>query len=188
MTPSQVAELLTMASAFDRRTVGKTDVMAWHLVLRDVDFEQAQTAVAAHYADTRDWIMPSDIRHRVRKQREQAAADIQGPGLPAEIPDADPDDVPAYLAALRAQRTRAALGESMRPRPVAELLAGVGREVPTPEDAAVTRVRSALDVRCPYCHAPAKRPCKSPLGRRLGQLHPSRFDAVKAAQAQQGAA
>ncbi|MQS14486.1 hypothetical protein F7Q99_20010 [Streptomyces kaniharaensis] len=180
MTPSQVAELLTMASAFDRRTVGKTDVMAWHLVLRDVDFEQAQAAVAAHYADTRDWIMPSDIRHRVRKQRDQAAADIQGPGLPAEIPDADPDDVPAYLEALRRQRYRAAIGADLRPRSVAELTAGVGKEIPAEHQP--VRRPGPLGVECPRCHAPIGHACRTNVfAKRMADVHPSRLDASRAA-------
>lgn len=178
MTPSQVAELLTMASAFDRRTVGEADVIAWHLVLKDVDYAQAQAAVAAHYSDTRDWIMPADIRQRVRRTRDTQAADIQGPGLPAEIPDADPDDIPAYLAAIRAQRTRAATGQLTR-RPVAELTSAVGRQVPA-EAPEPPRRPGPLGVRCPRCHAPVGKPCKTTLrGRRMSDVHPARLDASK---------
>lgn len=184
MTPSQVAELLAMASAFDRRTVGDADVMAWHLVLRDIDHQDAQKALAAHYSETRDWVMPADIRQRVRTARNDAARDINaggGKGLPPEIPDADPDDVPAYLAALRAQRTRAAAGELTRPRPVAELAAAVGRQVPAPEVEAVRRP-GPLGVRCPVCHAPIGKPCRTQvLGRRMADVHPSRLEASRRA-------
>ncbi|MEV0015403.1 zinc finger domain-containing protein [Streptomyces tendae] len=162
MTPSETAELLGLAAAFDRRTVGKADVLAWQTILADIDYTAARNAVTAHYGTETRWIMPADIRQHVLNQRADTAADIQGPGLPAEIPDADPDDVRAYLAAVREQRTRAADGTEKR-RPVGELLAGVGRQVPrteaTPELAAVRRP-GPFGVECPTCRAAIGRPCR----------------------------
>lgn len=163
MTPAQTSELLAFCAAFDRRTVGKADVLAWQTVLADIDYDAARGAVSAHYADETRWIMPADIRTAVRAARASTAADYQGPGLPAEIPDADPDDVPAYLAAVRAQRTRAADGQALRPRPVAELVAGVGREVPPPAREAATE--RPMTVACPRCSARIGRPCRLPSGR-----------------------
>ncbi|MEU3851769.1 hypothetical protein [Streptomyces sp. NPDC029554] len=163
MTPSETAELLGFAAAFDRRTVGKADVLAWQTILGDIDYTAARAAVTAHYGRETRWIMPADIRQHVLTQRADTAADIQGPGLPAAIPDADPDDVPAYLAAVKEQRTRAADGELKR-RPVAELLAGVGHDIPRPETAAVRRP-GPLGVACPTCHAPIGRPCRMHSGR-----------------------
>jgi hypothetical protein len=180
MKPSEVAELLTFAAAFDRRTVGAADVAAWTTVLGDIGLDPARHAVSAHYAETRDWIMPSDIRQRVLASRRNAAADYQGPGLPAEIPDADPDDVQAYLAALRAQRTRAAVGQPTRFRPIAELVAAVGREIPA-EHAAVRRP-GPLGVECPACQAPTGKSCRTTHGRRrMADVHPARLDASRAA-------
>ena len=162
MTPSQTAELLAFAAAFDRRTLGKADVLAWHTVLADVDYEAAKQAVTAHYATETRWIMPADIRHTVRKTRAEQAADFQGPGLPAEIPDADPDDIPAYLAAIRSMRVRAADGLPTRRRPIAELTARVGRAIPT-EHTAVRRP-GPLGKECPNCGAAVGRPCRTPGG------------------------
>ncbi|MFB6593965.1 hypothetical protein ACFWFV_13860 [Streptomyces diastaticus] len=163
MTPSQTAELLGFCAAFDRRTIGKADVLAWQTVLADVDFTAARQAVTEHYAAETRWIMPADIRQAVRRHRANTADSIQGPGLPAEIPDADPDDVPGYLAALRAQRTRAADGAELKRRPVAELLAGIGRALP----AAVAEIRrpGPLGRTCPTCTAAIGRPCRTPAGR-----------------------
>lgn len=62
MTRAETARLLALCAAFDRRTVGEADVFAWHSVLEDVSFEHGTAAVKAHYADSREWIMPSDIR------------------------------------------------------------------------------------------------------------------------------
>lgn len=162
MTPAQTAELLAFCAAFDRRTVGKADVLAWQTVLVDLDYDAARQAVAEHYATETRWIMPADIRGAVRRSRATAADSIQGPGLPAEIPDADPDDVPAYLAALRAQRTRAADGMELKPRKVPELLAGVGRDIPP--EVAEARRPGPLGMRCPKCHAAIGRPCRTPGG------------------------
>ncbi|MGW6913744.1 zinc finger domain-containing protein [Kitasatospora sp. NPDC054939] len=180
MNRSETATLLALAAAFDRRTVGDADVRAWQTVLADIDYEQAQAAVTHHYANTRNWVMPADIREHVRRLRDQAAADLQGPGLAAEVPDADPDDVPAYLDALRAQRNRAALGEPLRRRPVAELISSVGRTIPA-EHAAVRRP-GPLGVECPRCQAPAGRPCHTTYQRRrMADVHPARLDASRAA-------
>lgn len=165
MTPSQTAELLGFAAAFDRRTVGKADALAWHTILADIDFTAAREAVAAHYAAETRWIMPADIRQHVINQRAATAADIQGAGLPAEIPDADPDDVPAYLAAVRQQRVRAA--EGLKPRPLKQLLAGVGQNIPRELPAEVTAIRrpGPLGITCPACSAAIGRPCRTGNGR-----------------------
>lgn len=174
MTPADVAELLTFAAAFDRRTIGKADVLAWHTVLTDLDLQAAKDAVTHHYGRETRWIMPADIRQHVTAQRSDTAADIQGPGLPAAIPDADPDDVPAYLAAVKEQRTRAADGQ-LKPRPVRELLADVGRTIPTQ-----TRQTGPLSVTCPYCTAAPMHRCRRGETGLLVGFHPSRIDAAKA--------
>ncbi|MEU9558020.1 zinc finger domain-containing protein [Streptomyces fumanus] len=173
MTPAETAALLSFAAAFDRRTLGEADVLAWHTVLADIAFEPAKAAVTAHYATETRWIMPADIRQHVLARRNDTAADIQGPGLPAAIPDADPDDIPAYLAAVREQRTRAANGQ-LRPRPVRELLAGVGRQAPTK-----TTQTGPLSVECPYCGAGPLHRCRRGDTGLLVGFHPSRIDAAK---------
>lgn len=176
MTPAQTAELLAFCAAFDRRTVGKADVLAWQTVLADIDFNAAKSAVTAHYAEETRWIMPADIRGAVREIRHAQASDFQGPGLPAAVPDADPDDVPAYLAALRAQRVKAADGLELKPRPIAQLLAGVGRSVPTEAPKS-----GPSSVECPHCGAAPMRRCRNGQNKPLVAFHPSRIEAGKAA-------
>lgn len=125
MNRAETALALTLAAAFDRRTLGDTDVEAWHLVLGDLDFDDVKTAIAEHYATRRDWLMPADIRDRVKAMRTARLTAVPDP-----IPDADPDDTVAYLEALRAGRTRIASNTDQQ-RPVAELVAkvedGLGR-------------------------------------------------------------
>ena len=73
MTPDQTVDLLTACAAFDRRTVGKSDVVAWHAIVGDLPFDLAQEAVFAHYRDSREFIMPADVRTWVkRRQRDEA--------------------------------------------------------------------------------------------------------------------
>ena len=45
MTPSQTAELLGLCAAFDRRTIGKADVLAWQTVLGDIEFDAGELRV-----------------------------------------------------------------------------------------------------------------------------------------------
>lgn len=73
MTLDETIDLLTTCAAYDRRTIGKSDAVAWHAVVRDLPFEYAQQAVFAHYSESREFIMPADVRTRVRRrQRDEA--------------------------------------------------------------------------------------------------------------------
>jgi hypothetical protein len=134
---------------------------AWHDVLADYALADARPAAAA-VARRQPFVSPSEIIDEIRKQRDNRAADYQGPGLTAEIPDADPDDIPAYLAAIRGQRTRAANGLPMRRRPVAELVAGIGRQVP--QEVEAVKRPGPLGNECPNCRAAIGRPCRTPGG------------------------
>jgi len=134
---------------------------AWHDVLADFALADARAAAAA-VARKQPFVSPAEIIAEIRKQRDDRADGFQGPGLSAEIPDADPDDVQAYLSALRGLRTRAADGLAMERRPVTELLAGVGHEIPG-EVAAVKRP-GPLGKECPNCGAAIGRPCRTPGG------------------------
>lgn len=98
MTLDEAVDLLTAAAAFDRRTVGEADAIAWHAAVGDLRFEDCQAAVIAHYTETTDWLMPAHVRHRVRDMRDQRLRETEIPPPPRELVD-NPD---AYLAALRA--------------------------------------------------------------------------------------
>ncbi|MGW1160413.1 zinc finger domain-containing protein [Streptomyces sp. NPDC002519] len=158
MTPDEVVVLARYVRAlcpqqkFDEYTPD-----AWHDVLSDYRLADARAAAAA-VAKRQPFVSPAEIITEIKQQRSDRATDFQGPGLSAEVPDADPDDVRAYLAALRGQRTRAADGLELKRRPVAELLAGVGRDIP-PEVAEVRRP-GPLGIECPKCQAPIGRPCR----------------------------
>jgi hypothetical protein len=143
---------------------------AWHDVLADFGLDTARAA-AATVARKQPFVSPAEIVAEIRKQRDDRAADYQGPGLSPDIPDADPDDIPAYLSALRGLRTRAADGIEMKRRPIAELVAGIGQ--PIPGEIADVRRPGPLGSDCPRCSAPIGRPCRTPNGKERAP-HPAR--------------
>jgi hypothetical protein len=59
---SQAAELLTLAAAFDQRTISREDASAWALALGGLDFGKCREAVVTHYAHETNRIMPGHIR------------------------------------------------------------------------------------------------------------------------------
>lgn len=127
MNLTETAKLLTMCAAFDQRTIGEADVAAWQATLDDLRFEDCREAVIAHFRNSASRIMPHDVRVAVNAmRRERLERDVE-----AYIPDADPNDPAAYIEAMKARRTRIADGTE-RQRPVAELIAGVERNLGRP--------------------------------------------------------
>lgn len=186
ITFEEVGMLLGLAAARDQRTTGDADVLAWHSDLNaaGVTFASASAALSRFYVDQAS--LPVDQRYRAtspdiiglaRKLRSERLENFVYEPPPG---DSDPD----YLTRRRAQLAAAGDGirpadperEALdaRPRPVAALMPGVGREVPD-EDG---NVRGALGVTCPKCGAEKLRACKTPNGRRMHVLHPSRIAAA----------
>lgn len=117
MKPSEAAKVLAYIAAFNGRTVGKTDAMAWADALHpEITLADARTAVAEHFAETTDWCMPAHINRRVKNlwSRRLEAVGIYG-HLPATLaPDSLRDDpygrqtwVLAYRRCLQAGYTEA---------------------------------------------------------------------------------
>jgi len=132
VTLEEVIDLLTLAAAFDRRNIGETDSIAWHAALGDLAFADAQAAVVGHYQDSREFVMPADVRSRVKAaRRDRLAREV----IPA--PEADPDLPGRYRSALAAAVRRIADGFAPR-----LAIAGPVREGPPPE--AFTAAREAL--------------------------------------------
>lgn len=104
----------------------------WADALEDVDYADAQQVVR-HFVATRTsdqrWVTPGDIAAGVRK----VALQRLNRGTAAEgVPDADPDDVPAYLEALRDGRQRVLAGHDLRERPVRQLVAQTAQTTALP--------------------------------------------------------
>lgn len=211
MTPADAAELLALAAAFDRRTVGQADAMAWGAALHDMPLDpDARAAVARHFSESTEWLTPAhvrSIRHRIRAER-------LGDTPPAYEPPAEPETGAEYIANRRKQLR--AIGDGTEtplsigaltggPAPeVAErlrhMLARVGempahiREQITEDTGgrigAIKAAHPELAVECPRadCRAHRGRPCHTPRGREMrAHTHDQRQQAYAAALAQQDA-
>lgn len=109
MTPEETATVLAKCAAVDRRTVGRSDVLAWYEIIGHLDLSVGLEAVRRWYTDHREWIMPADvvqlgsdiIRERRRTERERQEAQQLA------LEQADPtrrdrsDDVRELIAQLR---------------------------------------------------------------------------------------
>jgi hypothetical protein len=74
MTRSEVAALLAFCAAYDQRTIGEADVLAWDEALDspwvpNIDVDEAQAAVIAHYRETPQRITVADVLKRVKTDR-----------------------------------------------------------------------------------------------------------------------
>lgn len=178
LTRDQVIDLLTCAAAYDRRTIGETDVAAWTLAIGDLPFADAQAAIVAHYSETTDWLMPAHVRTRVKQARALNLARHPVPEPPAEMLD----DPQAYRAELQARVRQ--LADGMQPPRRAAIGSGAA---PTDEyrqargdDHHPLRL-AARQVPCPWqaCRAPVGSACVSASGRRLDQpAHDARLVAA----------
>jgi hypothetical protein len=106
----ETLELLGQISLIDDRVVkvDETEQAAqltlWAAVLRDVPLAFAGQAIGEHYAESAWPLMPKDIAARWRKVARDRLARHTGTFEPTRHPRLDPDDIPGYRAALRAQR------------------------------------------------------------------------------------
>lgn len=66
---------LAAAAAFDRRTTGDADILAWYKVLKDYRFEDAQQALEEHYSSSNDWMMPFHVIQGIKGIRERRLRD-----------------------------------------------------------------------------------------------------------------
>lgn len=71
MNRSEIALLLGLCAARDNRRVDEVMVAAWHEDLADVTLADAREAVARHYRESTDRIMPAHIRQQVKAIREE---------------------------------------------------------------------------------------------------------------------
>jgi hypothetical protein len=54
--------VLAKLAAFDQRTVGNADLLAWHEVIGHMDVQDCLAAVTEHYRESANRAMPADIR------------------------------------------------------------------------------------------------------------------------------
>ena len=87
MNAIEMGELLAFAALYDNRKVGDPDVIAWLKAIGDLPYADAETAVATHYGETTERIMPGHIRTRVKAMRADRLAREITPAPPPELAD-----------------------------------------------------------------------------------------------------
>lgn len=73
MTPDEAGKLLALCASFDNRSVDTTALYAWFRVIGDLPYAACETAVITHYSNSREWIMPADVRNHVRREQRELA-------------------------------------------------------------------------------------------------------------------
>lgn len=182
MNPTEAAELLGHAAAFDNRNPSTAAAVAWASALHDIPLDSdAKAAVAAYYTtppqDPRDrlWILPHHIRTLRSKIRSARLENFQYEPIGDET-------VGEFMARYRGQVQAIASGRDASPTGRLALEGGpsrefvreleargyeVGRTVPdTDEEHLADTVRRAgpLGIVCPSCNAAIGHPCKTPGG------------------------
>jgi hypothetical protein len=110
MTSDEVWDLLELIASIDRRKVGLTDRQVWEGLVGDLPAADAQAAVIAYYRESREWIMPADVRSRVRALRQDRLSREIVPAPPPEVTD----QPGRYKAELQAGIKRIADGFSVQ--------------------------------------------------------------------------
>lgn len=73
MTPEETGRILGLCASYDNRNTEDAATYAWFRAIGDLPFAECEQAVIDHYTEKREWIMPADVRTRVkRKQRDEA--------------------------------------------------------------------------------------------------------------------
>lgn len=188
----EVGDLLNQIAARDQRTTSKADVVAWwhDLNIARVTYRDAQAAVNRYFAQewpkqdprTRFRVTASaviEIVKKVRKERIEESNFVYEPRHPDESGFDYTQRLKAQIAAVADGRIPPQPAGVLRPRPVKELIAGfASAHVLPPEIAEVLARRRppGRTIVCPACHAPANTACRTPAGRELKHLHPTRVE------------
>lgn len=163
LTIEQVGDLLATAAAFDSRTVGKADLMAWAKAIGDLDYDDASQAIIDHYTESTDWLKPAHVRNRVKNIRRARLANAD-----RMLPAADPD-AKDYSAKFKVHLKELADGRQVGVALTAgsRRLSGPTAEYMAARGADYVRRRSALAVICPAvgCERQPGKPCRE-IGRR----------------------
>lgn len=111
MTRAEVAALLSMCSAYDSRTIGEADVLAWHRIIGHLPAVQAQAAVVDHYTRESRRIMPADVMAGAKRIRRDLLDNADASFVFA----GDPDDAEEYRRQLVGHRKAVGDGQVFDP-------------------------------------------------------------------------
>jgi hypothetical protein len=191
ITFEQIGMLLAYAATRDQRTVGDTDILAWHKDLNraQVTYADAEAALDQYYAVDQP-ALPREHRYRVvaadiiatiktvRSERLQTFAYEPPPTL----------DDPHFIERYRSQISAVASGTTPAPagtpmltggpaKAIADSADALGRRIPADDDpVAKLRKLGPLGYECPECHAAVGRRCRNAgLGKPRKHSHPLRL-------------
>lgn len=179
MNREETAQLLGLIALGDNRQISHETVAYWHGLLPDIRLEDATQAVAIHRRESTDYLQPAHIVQLVRTARRNRidAANIVYEPI-------DGETTQQFLGRLSAL-ARAAGDGRLDPRNIG-LALEPGTTAPTEVEAVIEgrkSVRSALNVKCPFCNAGPRSACR--VGRdatgKPGFVHPSRHAAARRA-------
>ncbi len=109
MTPEDTAKLLAAAAMFDYRKADRDDILMWHSVIGDLNYDDAIEAVKHHYAQSTDRLMPAHVRQGVKAIRDER--ERLKPSEARQLPSRFETDADRALRAERgSERVRDALG------------------------------------------------------------------------------
>lgn len=142
MTRDEIVSLLSVATAYDGRTLGEADVAAWGDAAERGrwTYDQAQDAVKGHYAESAAWLMPAHVTERIKAARSEPP---RSHALPRATPRPASDEYRDRVADWLAERLR------------------WDRDERNPREN-----RDCLSIACPHCGARADRPCWQTAGHR----------------------
>lgn len=162
MTPGDTARVLGKIAAFDLRTLGEADVLAWHEIIGHLDVASCFLAVTAHYRENSTRAMPADIRKLATDIRVRARA---GEERRQRALEAAPDTASRSGAALIRHilgRLKDAGQDPASGQRLGRDRAGVVAEAAAAEwlDRNPAGVRNdAVVTSCPTCYAPMTGSC-----------------------------
>lgn len=109
MDPEDVGKVLAVAAMYDRRTVGKTDILAWGSSLDGLDPRDCAEAIRAHYTDPdtcSQYLLPGHVRGRIRQaQRDRIRRERDDSTMRAiEAAKAEHDPTRSHYGYLEASR------------------------------------------------------------------------------------
>lgn len=77
MNKLELAQLLTIASAVDNRTVAPETVEAWHPIIGHLDYGIAVEAVQLHFAESDKYLLPAHVNACARRVKETRERDMR---------------------------------------------------------------------------------------------------------------
>jgi hypothetical protein len=139
MTKAETARLLALIAAFDKRTVGETEIEAWHLIIGHLDPQDCAEAVRQHFTDSTAYLMPAHIVKAAtlageRREGRRRVAELEAQRLAeqrqieaAPVEPVNREEVKAHLKAMAARGKP--LGRAADPRRDARRMAEARAEL-----------------------------------------------------------